>query len=609
MYHYQIFDIDEDRNPKNTERLYDGKTLSYYDYYKEALDIEIQDEKQPLILVTNPKKFLGNPKDLDDKQKNQIKISDVESKHPLKYYIPELCTLIGINDDDANNPEFMKQIIEKTRLDPDKKIKQIEKCLDLFTDKSEKKTCPKIVEKNHKKLENLNTIINDECKTSDEKRRKYGIEIEKLEIPVKPYYIKQPTFSNGKKNNLTIEDINKVIPVGRNSLNTDEWICLYSKSAENASYQLLERFEKCSKGYAINFKNNNSNWIPVNSLYSEVWINKVKSELKYRKTCKFVIFLLGDPSLYNDLKKHSLCELGYVSQVINLSSFRRAFKKNRLDSYISKILLQINNKIGGFNYFLNINPTIKDRKIMLIGIDTSHIWQRKNKELTEKTGIAMVSTKDERFSKFFCKEEILTGDVHYASEKRRTIQVFIKESYAKYLKENNFPPKNVIIYRQGIAYNQLKFVEDEVKFIREVCDELKLKYYYVNVNTRVTTKLFEYNYSKNDDDDKGDYKNPGQGLVILDQITNNKKFEFYIQPQKVKIGSATPTYFHVPYGNMDFPELLLQLTYWTTYLYSNWQNAVRVPHVIKMAEKLAYITAKITLSKMNENLSDKQAFL
>ena len=133
-------------------------------------------------------------------------------------------------------------------------------------------------------------------------------------------------------------------------------------------------------------------------------------------------------------------------------------------------------------------------------------------------------------------------------------------------------------------------------------------YYYVNVNTRVTTKLFEYNYSKNDDD-KGDHKNPEQGLVVLDQITNNKKFEFYIQPQKVNIGSATPTYFHVPYGNMDFPELLVQLTYWTTYLYSNWQNAVRVPHVIKMAEKLAYITAKITLSKMNENLSDKQAFL
>ena len=223
----------------------------------------------------------------------------------------------------------------------------------------------------------------------------------------------------------------------------------------------------------------------------------------------------------------------------------------------------------------------------------------------------MVSTKDANFSKFYCKEEILTGDVHYRSEKKRVIQTFIKESYAKYIKENNneICPKNVIIYRQGIAYNQLKYVEEEVKLIRHVCNELHLNYYYVNVNTRVTTKLFEYNYIK-DQNNNGIYKNPEQGLIILDQITNNNKFEFYIQPQKVNIGSATPTYFHVPYGNMNFPEILIQLTYWTTYLYSNWQNAVRVPHVIKMAEKLAYMTAKFTLSELNEKLSeDKQAFL
>ena len=134
---------------------------------------------------------------------------------------------------------------------------------------------------------------------------------------------------------------------------------------------------------------------------------------------------------------------------------------------------------------------------------------------------------------------------------------------------------------------------------------MKLKYYYIIVNTRVSIKFFEYNYNKDDFDegDQGDHKNPEQGLIVLDQVTNIKRFE-YIQPQKVNIGSATPTYFHVAYGNMEKPELLIQLTYWTTYLYSNWQNAVRVPHVIKMAEKLAYMTAKFTQSELNDKLSD-----
>lgn len=83
------------------------------------------------------------------------------------------------------------------------------------------------------------------------------------------------------------------------------------------------------------------------------------------------------------------------------------------------------------------------------------------------------------------------------------------------------------------------------------------------------------------------------------------KFEMYLQPQKVTQGSATPTYFHAIYGNMNFPELLIKLTYWTTYLYPNWQNAVRIPHVLKIAEKGSYMTAKITRKQNNEKLSEK----
>ena len=593
--HQQIYEFSKDRNPMNTVRQCDGHSMTYYDYYKKELKYEIKDKEQPLIIVIN--------------KKNKI-----SSNNSIKYYIPELSTMIGINEEDSNNNSFMKKIIERTRFEPDTSIKQIEKCLDLFYDKDNGniKTSPITVEVNMKKKENLNTIKEDECKTSDQKRREYGIEIKKQSQPIKPYYIKQPTFNNGKKYNLTIKDISKLIPVGRECISSDDWICLYYEQVENASYKLLNGFRKCSKKYGIHFKNDNSNWIPMNSIDSQDWINKVETELKYRKTCKFVMFLLdkNTNNLYTDLKRHSLSENGYISQVINSESISRMIGSRKgPDSYFSKILLQINNKLGGCNYFLNIDSIIDDRNIMLIGIDSSHIWAQKNNSMEERTGFAMVSTKDKQFSKIYCKEYIIPGDEHYNSEKEKRYHSFIKEAYAKYLKENNkIPPKNVIIYRQGIAYNQLEYVEDEVKLIRRICNELKINYYFVNVNTRVTTKLFEYNNTK-DETNKGEHKNPEQGLVILDQITNYKKFEFYIQPQKVNLGSATPTYFHVPYGNMDFPELLIRLTYWTTYLYPNWQNAVRVPHVIKMAEKLAYMTAKFTRAELNENLSEKQSFL
>ena len=600
--HQQIYGISWDRDPTNTIRKHNEKEMSYYKYYKDIIGKEIKDKKQPLIIAKNPKKRGINKKD---------PLSEITNP---RYFVPELCTMIGINDEDLTNFKFMEKITEKTRLDPDDKIEQIKKCLDLFYDTTEKKAnpSPKIVEVDKVKLENLNTIKNDECNTSDKKRLQYGIEINKMNDPIRPYYLIQPTFNNGKNYKLSIKDINKVIPVGRETMSTNNWICLYINQAEKESYKLLNGFIKCAKGYGIKFKNNDSNWISMKSTDPKDWIKTVESELKHRKDCKFVIFIINKKTdkLYTHLKKHSLCSNGYISQVIKLESIYRAMKNKRgPDSYFSKILLQINNKLGGCNYFLNTNSLIDEGKIMLIGIDSSHIWGKKNKKLEQRTGIAMISTKDSQFSKFHSKQEIIEEDKEYASETERAISLFIKEAYDKYLKENNQnPPQNVIIYRQGIAYNQLRYVEDEVKLISDMCKDLEIKYYYVNVNTRVTVKFFEYNLIKNDIN-SGEHRNPEQGLIVLDQITNKNKFEFYIQPQKVNIGSATPTYFHVPYGTMDCPELLIQLTYWTTFLYPNWQNSVRVPHVIKMAEKMSYMTAKFTQSELNEKLSEQQSFL
>jgi len=112
-----IADIDYDRNPVNTIRNYRQETYSYLDYYSKVLNIEIKDKKQPLILVD---------------------VKDPQYKEKPKYYVPELCYLVGINEEDTRDFKFMQEIIEKTRLNPDEKINQIEKCLDLFMETAKK---------------------------------------------------------------------------------------------------------------------------------------------------------------------------------------------------------------------------------------------------------------------------------------------------------------------------------------------------------------------------------------------------------------------------------------------------------------------------------------
>ena len=580
-----ITNINYDKNPVNTIRNYKQETFNYADYYEKIWKKKIKDKKQPLI---------------------EVEIRGPQTKK-RRYYVPELCYLVGINDEDTKDFEFMNQIIEKTRLTPDEKIKQIEKCIDLFVDTTERKSI-----NNDQPGENLNTIFDDENNTSKKKLNYYGIEIKKLREYIEPYYVSQPSFSNGVKKELTIKDVNGVIPVGRENISTDDWICLYTVQAEKISFDLLKGFLKCCKGYRIRFKDNDSNWIPMKSQNFKDWTNTVEKELNKRKNCKFVMFLINNKNdkLYTPLKKHSLSTKGYVSQVIKYESIMKAMKGRRgPDSYFSKILLQINNKLGGCNYFLNLDPFIEDRKLMLIGVDSSHAWGKKtSKKNNKKTGVAMVATKDKYFSKFYSREEIILYDSHYSSTARRSISEFIEEAVSKYTKENGESPKNIIIYRQGIAHNQLNLIKLEALFVKQICNKLNINYYYVLVNTRTSIKFFEFNVTKSKHN-YGEYKNPESGLIVLDQVTNINRFEFYIQPQKVNIGSATPTYFHVAFGDMNFPELLIQLTCWTTFIYSNWQNAVRIPHVIKMADKLANMTAKFTQSELNKNLYDKQSFL
>ena len=88
----------------------------------------------------------------------------------------------------------------------------------------------------------------------------------------------------------------------------------------------------------------------------------------------------------------------------------------------------------------------------------------------------------------------------------------------------------------------------------------------------------------------------------------NNFYEFYIQPQEVNGGSATPTCFHVAYGNMNSPEFIPKFTYDLCHCYANWQGPVRVPNVIKAAEKLSKMTSKNTQNTLNEKIKIGQSY-
>ena len=546
---YKIDEILFDRNPLNQTLYSNGKTLTLKNYYIEKYKIDIKNNNQPLIL--NYKKG----------PQGQILTT---------YYIPELCTFSGLDEMQQKDNYFMKELSRITKIDPETRVKQTNKFLELLKDENKK---------------------GEGQLSSKEKLEQYGIIVQPPQESFYGYLMEEPKILAGR--NKTISTTSRQFPLFSKK-EMKSWLCFYEKSNYNEAETLFNCLSKASKAYGLNITE--PEWVEMHNKSRAIdWIETAESYLNsnYKEEDNnnneyaFVIYLIkNNNKIYDELKRHSLCKNGYVSQVVKTTSL----KAKGMMSICSKILLQINAKLGGISYKTIIDKTILDREIMVVGVDSS--------SFNKKTGVAMVSTIDNSFADFFNSEKIL-------NEKDDSLQYcvssFLEDAIPNYYAKNKKNPKNIIIYRQGISDNLIYLLKNEVMQIEQVCKKYDILFYYILVNTRTTFKFFEKN---------GDhYINPGAGLLVINGITQRDKFEFYIQPQQVTGGSATPTKFHVAYGNMNFPEIIPKFTYDLCHIYSNWQGTVRIPNVIKAAEKLSKMTVKSTQGELNEKLKLGQSYL
>ena len=548
---YVIYDISFDRNPTNTDfKNDDGKTINLIKYYNEAHKIEIKDKNQPLILV---KKF--------DSQKNE----------KIFYFIPELCYLAGLDDFAKKDSYFMKKLADYTKLSPNDRVKKTNEFLDLLKDDTKYKE-------------------NSDQLSAKEKSEIYGIEVSAVDKMFKASYMNETKVVARWDKVLTQNTKNFEVIEKKNMWN---WVCFYEKMNYNDADYLNNTLNNQASNYGLSI--GAPKWEEMyDDSPARYWIQAAEKFFGQDKSqYSFAIFFIGrnDDYLYKQLKTHSLCTDGYISQVVKVNSFN----KNPV-GVCSKILLQINSKLGGVSYKINMNNNIIEKKLMVIGVDSSHIKGK-------RTAVAMVSTVNESFTTFFNKEKIIEEKTK--DQLQYCLSKFIEEAISAYEYKNGSKnlPKGIIIYRQGVSLQQKEFLKNEVNHIKNICNSKNIKYYYILVNTKTTYKFFETNNESNE------YLNPAPGLLFTDGITNKNFFEFYIQPQKVTGGSATPTCYHVAYGDLNFAEMIPKFTYDLCHIYSNWQGTIRVPNVIKAAEKLSKMTAKYTLCELNENLKFGQAYL
>ena len=544
---HKIDDIIFDQNPETHTINFKGKTRNLLDYYKIAHDIIIKKPQQPLILVQGKNK---------------------EGAPQSSFFIPELCSLTGLEDSDAKNGKFMRELALYTKLEPNDRVFKTNEFIKLLDDDSTDESHPI---------------------SSKKKKEAYGIEIKPTSSLFDAYYMEETKLLGGNNQKVTAKD--RTFPV-YDKKDMTSWVCLYEKKNYNDADSFSKAMIKASKAYGLKIKE--PEWVEMdNNSKPNNWIQTAEDYFPENEESEysFVVFLMGknDDKLYTKLKKHSICKNGYVSQVVKVKSIRNS---KGLMSVCSKILLQINAKLGGISYKINLDKTIAQRSLMVVGIDATHIKGA-------GTGVAMVATINDSFTDFYNKEEIIKEE--NKTQLEFCVSSFIEEAVEEFKKKNKNKPKGIIIYRQGVSLQQKEFLKKEIAQVDKVCETKSILYYYILVNTKTTFKFFEKT--------NHGYINPQSGLLILDGITNKNFFEFYIQPQQVTQGSATPSCFHVAYGNLNFPEMIPKFTFDLCHIYSNWQGTVRIPNVIKAAEKLAKMTAKYTKGELNENLQKGQAYL
>ena len=515
-----IYDILFDRNPKTQKIEYEGKNINLIEYYLTAHGINIQVENQPLILVRK-KGPQGEVKNL--------------------YFIPELCFLSGLEEHEVKDGFFMKSLSKMTKLKPNDRIMETDEFMNLLKDP----------DKELPKTNNKNNNINKEIKLSaKEKSELYGIEVKPLNKLFKAYYMKDTPLLAGNNTSVTSKDRQFPILEKKDMIS---WLCFYEEKNYNTADKFYNILKMSAKSFDIDIEE--PEWIEMpNNVNAKDWINTADKYIGIgKKKYSFAVFLIGNnDELYSEIKIHSLCKNGYISQVVkdktikgkvqnyhikNKKQKQEEEKKNnaRLKSVCSKILLQINCKLRGCSYEAVIDEQINEKDLMVIGVDSSHIKGK-------GTGVAMVATMNNNFTDFFNKEEIIYED--NKEKLQYSISKFIQLAIDEYEKINDKKkPKSIIIYRQGVSLQQKDYLKIEIKQIAHKCKNINISFYYILVNTKTTFKFFEQI------GEYDDYKNPDSGLLIVDGVTNKNFFEFYIQPQEVTQGSATPTCFHVAYGN------------------------------------------------------------
>ena len=546
--------------------------INLVDYYKLAYNISFKNTDNPPLLISKYK--------IIDPETRQQKTLDKR----VRKLIPELCFLTGLEDEIREDHKMMQELSFYTKKSPTDRINLIKALVNELTSST-------VVSKKGEK--NNNKILED-----------FGLEIKNIPINVNERIFNDQNIILDTSQKSIIKSSNGVYKLESNILDPitlDEWILIYTQRNQEFAQCFVDTLIKSAKTFGIHVDN------PLESkVYernAEAYLKAAYSAIQKVKNPKIIVFITENKEIYKEIKKDFIYHDSILNQIVLGNTLR---KGKGLISICSNIILQINAKMN--KPLINIKFEDKFPPMMVMGID---IRRSKDKDKNVKYILGCSSSTDLGLSKYYSqykfvrpqKEPLSTG---YCK--------FILPALKKYAEQNkNELPKIIIIYRSGISESQIwddYFIEVETlhkelqnKEIQALSKDYDPRFLYCIVNEKSNgLRLFsKENITENRSNKRGNYskneewKNPPAGTLIYNDIVDEKHFEFYLQPQYVSSGTATPVHFQVLYTNSKVNlEIFANLTNSLCYMYPNWRGAIKLPACLKLSKKMLDLVSKIS---------------
>nr|QZA51939.1 piwi b [Paramecium bursaria] len=305
----------------------------------------------------------------------------------------------------------------------------------------------------------------------------------------------------------------------------------------------------------------------------------IKNKLKPDATILVVVLTKYLKSSYNQIKQLCVSEKnGILSQMLQMESIQKKGMKNMAQ----KIIVQIMDKCGNIVWAVD-NPTKWADNTMIICVIIENLFG------------AFVASLDQYYTNYYSQisfkisKKVLLDDM----------ADLLKLAFEKYQIINGRFPDRIIYFRESLHDDQVVLLlENEIQIILENANKLNNKFgnnlTVVSITNSYLTKMYRREGDK--------IFNPPCGTIIDKDVTG-KNYEFILLPVYANRGSSSPSLYRVLYDGISIPiEQLQDFVYAQCYNYQNWSGPIKIPAIVKNAQRLAKFVNEVTKTDASPKL-------